>query len=124
MILQNVVPSRKRRKTKEAALLHLRPKEKEEDEVGKDRSLQNQIPAPRTKVIEAKVPKERRSRYAAKSGKPAVLANTGRNANSGMPPLANFISKEAARQGTLVHILIGLAELTLPKQTSLPLDLL
>ena len=90
----------------------------------KDRSLQNQIPAPRTKVIEAQVPKGRRSRYAAKIGKPAVRASTGRNANFGMPRLANFISKEAARQGTLVHILIGLAELTLPKQTSLPLDLL
>ena len=125
MTLQNVVPSRKRiRKKKEAAIPRQRLKAKDEDEVERGRSLQSQIPAPRTKVIEAKVPKERRSRYAAKSGKPAALASTGRNANSGMPPLANFMSKEAARQGTLVHTLIGLAELTLPKQTSLPLDLL
>ena len=114
----------KRRKKKEAAIPRQRLKEKEEDEVEKDRSLQSQIPAPRTKVIEAKVPKERRSRYVAKNGKPAAHVSTGRSANSGMPPLANFMSKEAARQGTLVHILIGLAELTLPKQTSLPLDLL
>ena len=114
----------KRRKKKEAAIPHQRLKEKEEDEVEKDRSHQDQIPAPRTKVIEARVPKERRSRYAAKIGKPAALANMGTSATFGTPPLANFMPKEAARQGTLVHILIGLAELTLPKQTRLPLDLL
>ena len=125
MILQNVVPSRKRRrKKKEAAILHQRLKEKEEDEVEKDHSLQDQIPARRTKALEAKAPRERRSRYVAKSGKPAAFASTGTSANSGMPPLANLILKEPVRQGTLVHILIGLAELTLPKQTSLPLDLL
>ena len=90
----------------------------------KVRSLQGQIPAPRTKVIEAKVPKGKRSRYAAKIGKPAALANMGTSATFGTPPLANFMPKEAARQGTLVHVLIGLAELTLPKQTSHPLDLL
>ena len=55
------------------------------DEVERDRSLQNQIPAPRARVIEAQVPKGRRSRYAAKIGKPAALANTGKNANYGMP---------------------------------------
>ena len=90
----------------------------------KDRSLRNQIPAPRTKVIEAQVPKGRRSRYVAKSGKPAERASTGENANFGMLLLANFMLKEAVRQGTLVRILIGQAELTLLKQTSLPLDLL
>ena len=125
MILQNVVSPRKRkRKKKEAAIPRPRLKAKEEDEVEKGRSLQSQIPAPRAKVIEVKVPKERRSRYAAKSGRPAALASTGTNANSGMLPLANFISKEAVRQGTLVHTLTGRAELTLPKQTSLQLDLL
>ena len=88
------------------------------------RSLQSQIPAPRTKVIEAQVPKGRRSRYAAKSGKPAALVSTGISANFGTPLLANFMPKEAARQGTLVNILIGQAELTLPKLTNHPLDLL
>ena len=123
MILQNVVPSRKRRKKKEAALLHLRLKEKEEDEVEKDHGLQDQIPALRTKVLEAKVPQERRSRYVAKIGKSAALANTGKNANSGMPLLASFMLKEAARRVTLVRILTGQVELIRPNQTSLLPDL-
>ena len=125
MILKNVAsPRRRKRKKNEAAIPRLRLKAKEEGEVQKGRSLRSQIPAPRAKVIEVKVPKERRSRYAAKSGKPAALASTGTSANSGMPPLANLILKEAARQETPVHTPIGLAELTLPTQTSLPLDLL
>ena len=123
MTLQNVVPSRKRRKTKEAALLHRRPKEKEEDEVEKDHGLQDQIPARRTKVHEAKAPRESRSRYAVKIGKPAALANTGKNANSGMPLLASFMLKEAARRVTLVRILTGQVELIQPNQTSLLPDL-
>ena len=124
MILQNVVPSRKRRKKKDAALLHQRLKEKEEDEVEKDHGLQDQIPARRTRALEAKAPRERRSRYAAKSGKPAALASSERNANSGMPLHASFMLKEAARQVTPVHILTEQAQLHLPNQTNLPLDLL
>ena len=92
------------------------------DEVERDHSLQNQIPAPRARVIEAQVPKGRRRRSAAKIGKPVVRANMGRSANFGMPRPANFTSREVARRGTLVHILIGLVESILPKQTSLPLD--
>ena len=93
------------------------------DEVERDRSLQSQIPAPRAKVIEDSVPKERRRRKsAAKIGKPVAHANMRKSANFGMPQPANFTSKEVARRGTLVHILIGLVELILLKQTSLPLD--
>ena len=124
MILQNVVPSRKRRKKEEAALLPRRPKEKEEDEVVKDHGLQDQIPARRIKVLEALAPRERRSRYAAKSGKPAALASTEINANSGMLLHASFMLKEAARRVTPVHILTEQAQLHLPSQTSLPLDML
>ena len=117
------MPSRKRRKTKEAALRHLRPKEKEVDEVEKGHGLQDQIPARRTKVLEAEALRVRRSGYAAKNGKPAELASTGTSANSGTPQLANFLSKEAAKQGTPVLTLTGQEELTHPKQTNLPLDL-
>ena len=124
MILQNVVPSRKRRKKKEAAPLHQRLKEKEEDEVEKDHGLQDQIPARRIKVLEALAPRERRSRYAAKSGKPAALASSGRNAHSGMPLHASLTPKEAARQVTPVHILTGQAQVRRPSQTNPPLDLL
>ena len=125
MILQNKVPSRKRvRKKKGAAIPRQRLKAKDEDEVERVRSLQSQIPAPRAKVIEAQVRKERRSRYAAKSGKPAAPVSTEISANFGTPLLANFMPRVAARQGTLVNILIGLAVLTLPKQTNHPLDLL
>ena len=125
-ILQNVEPSRrKRRKTEvEAAPPHLRLKEMEKDEVGKDRSLQSQIPAPRPKVIEAQAPKGKRRRYAAKIGKPPVRANMGKSANFGIPQPASSTSKGVARQEMLARILIGLAELILLKQTSLQRDLL
>ena len=117
------MPSRKRRKTKEAALPHLSPKEKEKDKVEEGHGLQDQIPARRTKVLEAKALRVRQSRYAAKNGKPAELASPGTSANSGTPQLAIFLSKKAAEQGTPVLTLTGQEELTHPGQTSLPLDL-
>ena len=123
MILQNKVPSRKRRKKKEAAPRHLRPKEKEKDEVERCRGPQGQIPARQTKVLEAKALQVRRSRYAAKIGKPAELASPRASANSGTPRLAGTLPEEAAEQGTPVLTHTGQEELTHPKQTSLPLDL-
>ena len=117
------MPSRKRRKTKEAAHRLLSPKEKEEDEVENHHGLQNQIPARRTKVLEAEVLQIRRSGYAVKNGKPAELASKEKSANTGTPQLANFLSEEAAEQGTPVLTHTGQEELTHPKQTSPPLAL-
>ena len=124
MILQNVEPSqRKRRKKKvEAALPRLHPKGMEKDEAERDRSLQSRTPAPRAKVIEDRVPKERRRKSAARIGKPVAHANMRKSANFGMPLPADSTSKEVAKRGTPVHILIGLEVLILLKQTSLPLD--
>ena len=89
----------------------------------KHHGLQGQIPARRTKVLEAEALQVRQSGYAAKNGKPAELASKEKSANSGTHQLANFLSKEAAKQGTPVLTLTGQEELTHPKQTDLPLDL-
>ena len=94
MILINVVSTRRRRK-REAEHLHLRlKKEKEEDEVVKGLSLQDLIPALRTRAPEAPVLRENRRRYAVRSGKPVVLANMGRNANFGIPQLQVLCQRE------------------------------
>ena len=123
MILTNVVSTRRRKR--EAEHLHLRQiKEKEEDEVEKDLNLQDQIPVRRTRAPEAPVPREKQSRYAVRNGNPAVLANTGINANSGMPHPAGFMLREVARRVTPVRILTERARLHLPSQTNLLRDLL
>ena len=96
----------------------------EKDEVGKDRSLQDQLRAPQPEAIEAQARKGKRRSLAAKIGKPQVRANMGRSANSGIHQPASSTPKGAARQETPAHILIGLAELILRKQISLQRDLL
>ena len=108
----------------EAALLHLRLKEVEKDEVVKDRSLRSPLPTPRTKVIEAQAPKGKRRRYAVKNGKPQVHANMGTNADSHTYQLADTTSKGIAKKEMHAHIPIGLAVSIRQKQTNLQRDLL
>ena len=117
------MPSRKRRKKKEAAHRLQGPKEKEEDEVESHHGLQNQIPASRTKLLEVEALQGRLSGYAAKNGKPAEPASKERSASFGTPQLANSSSEEAAGRATPVFTLTDKEESIRPKQISLPLDL-
>ena len=96
----------------------------EKDEVGKDRSLQGQLLAPRPKVTEAQAPRGKRRRYAAKTGKPQVRANMGKSANLDIYRPASSTLEGVAKQEMHARILIGLAELILLKQTNLQRDLL
>ena len=125
-ILQNVEPSkRKRRRTEvETALPHRRLKELEKDEVERDRSLQGQLLTPQPKVNEAQAPRGKRRRFAVKIGKPQARANMGKSANLGIYRPASSTSEGVAKQEMHARILIGLAELILPKQTNLQRDLL
>ena len=99
MILQSVVPSKRRRKKKEAAHLHLRLKEKEEDEVEKDHGLQDQIPALRTRALEAKVPREKQSRYVVKIWKASGTCKYGDKCKFWHAPPCRFHAKGSCKAG-------------------------
>ena len=108
----------------EAALLHLRLKGMEKDEVGKDRSLQDQLQVPQPEAIEAPARKGKRRSLAARIGKPQAHASMGKSADFGIHQHASSTSKGTAKQEIPVHILIGLEELIHQRQTSLQRDLL
>ena len=124
MIPQNLTPSRKRRRQKEADPPHLLPKEKEGEGVEKDHSLLSQMPALQAKILEAEALRGRRCQHVVMSGKPAAHASMETNANSRMPLLVDFRLKEVARREAPALIPTGQGEPILPKMTSLPLDLL
>ena len=117
------MPSRKRRKKKEAAHRLQGPKEKEEDEVESHHGLQDQIPASRTKVLEVEALQVRLSGHAAKNGKPAEHASKEKSASFGTLQLADSSSEETAGRVTHAFTLTDKEETIRPKQTSLPLDL-
>ena len=96
----------------------------ERDEVLRDRSLQGQIQVHRPEVIEAPAQKAERRSLAAKIGKPQAHANMGKSADFGIHQHASSTQRGAAKQGIPARTLIGLAELTHQKQTSLQRDLL
>ena len=108
---------------KEAAHRLQDPKEKDQDEVENHHGLQDQMPASRTKVLEAEALPVRPGGHAAKNGKPAEPASKEKSASFGILRLADSSTEETAGRVTRASTLTDKEEAIRPKQTNLPLDL-
>ena len=117
------MPSRRKRKKKEAVHRLRDPKEKQPDEVESLHGPLDQIPASRTKALEIEAQPVRLKRHAVKNGKPAEPANRARSADFGILQPADSSKEETAERVTHAFTLTGMEETTHPRQTSLPLDL-
>ena len=117
------MPSRRKRKKKEAVRQLQDPKEKELDEVENLHGLLDQMPVGRTKALEVEAPPVRLRRHAVKNGKPAEPASRAKSANFGTLQFADSSTEETAGRVTHAFTLIGREETIRPKQTSLPLGL-